>query len=95
MWRPAGGVLQLRTAEVLASTATSWRRVTVPGWYGGGERNVEVCSANAVWRHGGMPVVPIRWVLVRNPSGQFDPQALLCTDLHRTPEQILAWFVPR
>jgi hypothetical protein len=32
-----------------------------------------------------MPVVPIRWVLVRDPLGQFDPQALLCTDPTRDP----------
>ena len=82
-------------SEVLASPGTTWRRVTVPGWYGGGERDLEVCSATAVWRHGGLPVVPIRWVLVRDPLGRLDPQALLCTSAQRTPEQILAWFVRR
>jgi hypothetical protein len=25
--------------------------VTVPGWYGEGERVVEICSDTAVWRH--------------------------------------------
>jgi len=45
--------------EVLTDAATEWRRITVPGWYGGGERVVEVCSNAAVWRHAGMPVVPI------------------------------------
>jgi hypothetical protein len=42
---------------------------------------VEICSDTAVWRHAGLPVVPIRWVLLRDPSRRFDPQALLCTDL--------------
>ena len=42
-----------------------------------------------------MPVVPIRWVLIRDPRQRFTPQALLCTDLDRTPEQILGWFVQR
>jgi hypothetical protein len=34
-------------------------------------------------------------VLIRDPHGQFDTQALLCTDGDVAPEQILAWFVRR
>lgn len=82
-------------AEVLTDPAMPWRRVMVPGWYGGGERVIEISTATAVWRHGGMPVVPIRWVLVRDPLGRFDPQALLCTDPAQDPVQILRWFVQR
>ncbi len=82
-------------SELLADAATPWRRVGVPGWYGEGERVVELCTATAVWRHSGLPVVPIRWVLLRDPQGRFDPQALLCTDLARDPLQIVAWFVQR
>ena len=53
-----------------------------------------LCSATAVWRHAGLPVVPvvpIRRVLVRDPTGRFEPQALLCTDLACAPQQILRW----
>jgi hypothetical protein len=42
-----------------------------------------------------VPVVPLRWVLVRDPAGAFDTQARLCTALAVAPEQILAWFVQR
>ena len=66
-----------------------------PGWYGGGERDIEISTNTAVWRHGGMPVVPMRWVLVRDPASQFDPQALLCTDPAQHPVQVLRWFVQR
>ncbi len=48
-----------------------------------------------MWYHGGLPVVPLRWVLIRDPAGSFDTQALLCTDPAVAPEQILAWFVRR
>ena len=82
-------------SEVLADPATAWQRVTVPGWYGEGERRVEISSATAVCRHGGMPVVPICWVLVRDPLGRFDPQALLCANQARGPVHILRWFVQR
>ena len=42
-----------------------------------------------------MPVVPIRWVLVRDPLGRFELQALLCTDQTCDPVQVLRWFVQR
>ncbi len=80
---------------VLADPATPWQCVTVTGWYGGGERIVEISTATAVWRHSGMPVVPIRWLLVRDPLGRFEPQALLCTDAAQEPVQVLRWFVQR
>jgi hypothetical protein len=82
-------------AEMLADEGTSWQRLTVPGWYGEGERIVEIASGTAVWRHAGLPVVPIRWVLLRDPRRRFDPQALLCTELARQPLQIVRWFVQR
>ena len=56
---------------------------------------VEITSATAVWQHGGLPVVPIRWVLLRDPLRRFGPQALLCTDVARDPLQIVGWFVQR
>jgi hypothetical protein len=82
-------------SAVLADAGTRWAEVTVPGWCGEGDRTVEVCSATAVWRHAGLPVVPIRWVLLRDPRRRFDPQALLCTDPARDPLQIVRWFVQR
>lgn len=82
-------------STVLTEVATQWQRVTVPSWYGEGERSIEIHSATAVWRHAGRPIVPIRWVLLRDPQGRFDPQALLCTDLTRDPVQIITWFVQR
>ena len=82
-------------AQVLAAKSTHWRSVHVPGWYGAGERMIEIASATAVWQHGGLPVVPIRWVLIRDPLNRFAPQALLCTDLARDPARIVGWFVRR
>jgi hypothetical protein len=82
-------------AAVLTAATTHWQRVRVPGWYGEGDRLIEFCSATAVWHHAGLPVVPLRWVLLRDPLGRFDPQALLCTDPTREPLQILTWYVRR
>ena len=64
-------------------------------WYGNGERQLEFCTNTAVWYHSGKPPVPIRWVLVREPKGQFPPQAFLSTNLAATPTEILSWFRQR
>ncbi len=73
----------------------AWKRITVCLWYGEPQRVVEITSDTAVWYHSGLPVLPIRWVLIRDPKGKFKPQALLCTDLSAKPEQILKWFIMR
>jgi hypothetical protein len=74
---------------------TVWRAITVTNWYGREERTVETVSDTAVWHSTGLPAVPLRWVLIRDPQGEFRTQALLCTDLAADPEQIISWFVRR
>ena len=64
-------------------------------WYDGTTRTVELSSQTAVWYRSGKPPVLIRWVLIRDPQGTFDSQALLCTDPAADPTQILEWFVLR
>jgi hypothetical protein len=96
MGRPRRKGARLPTlSEVLATKSTRWQTVHVPGWYGAGERTIEIASATAVWQHAGLPVVPIRWVLIRDPLNRFAPQALLCTDPARDPARIVGWFVRR
>ena len=94
--RPRKKGKRLPTLEqVLENTHTLWKTVVIPDWYGEGRREVEIASATAVWFHSGMPPMPIRWVLIRDPKGKFKSQALLCTDLEADPVQILKWFVMR
>jgi hypothetical protein len=82
-------------AVVAEDPGVVWKPIMVAEWYGGGERAVEVTSETAVWYHTGLPPVPLRWVLIRDPQGAFATQALLCTDLHADPERIVSWFVLR
>ena len=96
MGRPRKKGKRLPTLQAVAQKAqTTWHKLTVKGWYGEGERVVEVISQKCVWYHAGMPAVPIRWVLVRDPQEKFSTQALLSTKLDATPQQILEWFVRR
>lgn len=82
-------------AQVLHHATTPWTLVTVSGWYRKPQRELEIISDTAVWYHSGMPPVPVRWVLIRDPLGKFPPQALLSTDVHLSPVQMLTWFVQR
>ena len=74
---------------------TRWRRITVPHWYSTGPRAIQVATGTAVWYRVALPVVPLRWVLIRDPQQPFRTQALLCTDREVAPAQIVQWFVLR
>lgn len=78
----------------LRDPQTIWQRLTVH-WYGGTERAIDIATGTALWYHGGTPTVSLRWVLIRDPKGEFAPQALLCTDQDVLPQQIVEWFVLR
>ena len=78
----------------LDDPTTTWEPVVIQ-WYDGQKRLMEVASGTAVWYHSGKPPVPIRWVLIRDPEGKYDPVALLCTDPTCSAVMIVEWFVPR
>jgi DDE superfamily endonuclease len=88
------GARQPTLAQRLVDPKTEWERVVL-NWYGRTTRTVDLASGTAVWYHSGLPVVPIRWVLIRDSLGKFEPQALLCTDLTHSAQQIVEWFVLR
>ena len=39
--------------------------------------------------------MPIRWIIVRDPTGAFKPQGFLATNPIVTPEAMLGWFASR
>jgi hypothetical protein len=91
---PLTGARLPSLAERLRSRRTPWRRVSLDGWYGHRARRLDIATGTALWHHPGRRVA-IRWVLVRDPSGEKEPQAFLCTDLDAGPTDILRWFVRR
>ena len=79
---------------MLTCPQTRWQRITVK-WYDGQHRLMELSSQTAVWYHSGKPIIPLRWVLIRDPKEEYDPLALLCTRLDYSALQIVNWFVRR
>jgi len=88
------GERQPTLATRLLDPDTRWETLTVP-WYGGETASVDVATGTALWYHPGERPVALRWVLLRDPAGQFEPQALLSTDSTASPAQIITWFVAR
>ena len=92
---PKKGRRLQKLVQTLIDPATRWTTLVLPEWYGGTRRTLKTVSGTAVWYHSGLPPAPIRWVLVRDPSGEREPQAFLSTDLDTAPVEILGWFVQR
>lgn len=95
MGRPRKKGARLPTPQAyLDASDTQWSTVEVR-WYDGQIRAMELASATAVWYHTGKPPVPIRWVLIRDPQGEYETVCLLCTDQTIASLQIVEWFVRR
>jgi hypothetical protein len=92
---PIKGKPHQKLSAILTDRKVSWQRYRISLWYGRTNHIVEIATGTAIWYRGGVPPVPIRWLLVRDPTGELDPQAFLATDLDAHPRDILAWFVSR
>jgi hypothetical protein len=81
---------------LLSNPSTNWTRIVVSAWYGHANgKMLDITSDIALWYRPGTPVLPIRWVLVRDPDGKRDPQAFFSTDLAIEPAEIIAFYVRR
>jgi hypothetical protein len=92
---PIKGKPQKKLSAVLKDRKVRWQRCRISLWYGRTNRLVEIATGTALWYRGGIKPVPIRWLLVRDPTGELQPQAFLATDLNAHPRDILTWFVCR
>jgi hypothetical protein len=91
---PLKGKKQPKLASRLTDPTTQWKKHQL-SWYGGTTREMEIATGTALWYQSPIPPVAIRWVLIRDPQGQYEPMALLCTDQEAEAVQIVEWFVLR
>jgi DDE superfamily endonuclease len=92
--KPQKGPRLPTPGAVLKNPDTAWESVAVP-WYGGETKTFDAVSETALWHRDGEPPVPIRWVLLRDPTGTLKPVVLGCIDQAATPLQIVTWYVGR
>jgi hypothetical protein len=84
------GMRRPTLAQRRADPTTPWKLVTAAPWYGQQARRGQIASATAVWDHAGLPPVPMRWGLLRDPAGAVAPHARLATTRALDPRQILS-----
>jgi hypothetical protein len=96
MGRPRKKGLRLPALQaVIDNPQTKWKRLQIKHWYAEKDRAIETVSGKCVWYHVGKEAVPIRWVIIRDPPGKFETQALLCTNREPSPRRIVEWFIKR
>jgi hypothetical protein len=92
--KPKKGVRQPSLKKRLDDPKTQWQKQTIT-WYGGQKREIETTTDTSLWHTSGYDPLPIRWVLVRDPLGEFEATAFFATDQSAEPLQILDWFIMR
>ena len=80
--------------QVLSEAKTTWQRLRVR-WYDDRWRVLEVTCGTAVWYQVGQPVLPLRWVLVRDPKGPHAPRAYFSTNPSGRARDIVVAFIKR
>ena len=85
------GARQPSLQAVPADPATEWITLR-QHWPDGTRRHLQAVTGAVLRYHPGEPTVPLRWLLLRDPRGRREPQALLCTNPDWTPAAILTAY---
>jgi len=88
------GVRLKNFKQMLSLEGLPWKEKEVIG-YGGKKRIARVLSSTCMWGADGVTPIPIRWVLVVDPTGKLDPLPLMSTDPLMTPERMIELFIDR
>ncbi len=91
--KPKKGKALAKLATRLDEARVQGTKVTLQ-WYRG-TKTLRLLSEKCLWHTPGWPLLPIRWVLVVDPSGQLPPQAFFTTDLTLPPARVVELFVWR
>lgn len=93
--KPKVGKRQLTLAKRVDDKRVKWSQAIFSQWYGRREKKMMFCSRIALWYKGGIEPVPLKWVLIKDPEGKFDPIAIACTDTQIQPQRMIALFLKR
>ena len=88
------GARQPSLQAVPADPTTVWTALR-QHWPDGTRRHLQAATGTTLRYHPDEPTVPLRWLLLRDPNGRRESQALLCTDPDWTPAAILTAYQQR
>ena len=88
------GARQPSLQVVLTDPDTQWIDLHQRG-PDGTRRHLQAATGTTLWYHPGEPTVSLRWLLLRDPRGCREPQALLGTNPDWTPAAILTAYLQR
>jgi hypothetical protein len=71
-----------------------WQEIEV-NWYGGGRKKMLIYTGVHLWYAFGIPPLPIRWVLIKDPDNRSEPIVLFSTNIEHSAERIVEIFVSR
>ena len=78
--KPKIGPRQPTLQQRLNDPTTQWQTIIIPQWYGKSDQLMQIATGKALWYKSNDPLVPLRWVLIKDPAGRIAPMALLCTE---------------
>ena len=92
--KPKKGVRLISFKEMLKMEDLPWEEVEIAG-YDGKRKKVQYLTNTSMWGADGSCPIAIRWVLVRDPTGEMDPLPLMSTDFNLTAIKIMELYVDR
>ena len=93
--KPKIGARQPTLQQRLNDSATQWQTIIIPQWYGKSSQVMQIATGTALWYKSNDPLVPLRWVLIKDSTGRIAPMALLCTDQEVDSPSIINYFIRR
>ena len=92
--KPKKGKRLVSFKEMLTMGNLPWEEAEIAG-YDGKKKRVRYLTTTALWGADSFYPVPIRWVLVVDPTGEMDPLPLMSTDVILTAIKIIELYVDR
>lgn len=80
--------------DYLIDPMVSWEKIIV-NWYGGKEKELLIYTGVHLWYAYGIPPLPIRWVLIKDPLNENEAMVLFSTNIKHSPKKIIEIFVSR
>jgi hypothetical protein len=92
--KPKKGARLISFKEMLKKEDLPWKEAEVAG-YDGKKKRVQYLTTTAMWGADSFCPIAIRWVLVRDPTGEMDPLPLMSTDVTLTAIRIIELYIDR